>query len=120
MAKSVLIADDNPVIRKMLCQMFECEQDYDLCAEACNGEEAISLALKHKPDVIVLDVSMPVMDGLTAARKLKEMMPELPIILLTQHAGSRALMLAKPEVDVILAKSDGATLLDRIRSVVPV
>ena len=55
MAKRVLIADDSPLIRKMLCQLFEREDDYNICAEAENGEQAIELALKHRPDLIILD-----------------------------------------------------------------
>jgi YesN/AraC family two-component response regulator len=57
MAKRVLVADDNPMIRKMLCQLFEVEEDYDICAEAENGQEAIDLALKHRPDLIILDLA---------------------------------------------------------------
>jgi CheY-like chemotaxis protein len=84
-AKIILIADDNKTIRKMLCRMFECEEHYDLCAEAENGKQAIELALQHRPDLIILDMSMPVMNGLQAARELKRLMPKVPIILFTQH-----------------------------------
>ena len=86
MAKRVLVADDSPLIRKMLCELFEREDDYDVCAEAKNGQEAIDLALKHRPDLIILDWAMPVLGGLAAARELKKIMPEVPIILFTQHA----------------------------------
>jgi DNA-binding NarL/FixJ family response regulator len=86
MAKRVLVADDNPLIRKMLCQLFEREDDYDICAEAKNGQEAIELALKHRPDLIILDWAMPLLGGLATARELKKIMPEVPIILFTQHA----------------------------------
>jgi CheY-like chemotaxis protein len=86
MAKRILVADDNPLIRKMLCELFENEDDYDLCAEAKNGQEAIELSLKHRPDLIILDWSMPVLSGLEAARELKKAMPNVPIILFTQHA----------------------------------
>ena len=70
MAKTILVADDNPLIRKMLCEMFEIEEDYDICAEAANGQETVDLAEKHRPDLIILDLSMPVMNGLEAARTL--------------------------------------------------
>jgi YesN/AraC family two-component response regulator len=83
MAKRVLVADDNPLIRKMLCQLFEREDDYDLCAEAKNGREAIELALKHRPHLIILDWSMPGLNGLEAARELKKIMPNVSIILFT-------------------------------------
>jgi CheY-like chemotaxis protein len=86
MARTVLVADDSPIIRKMLCQIFEEEDDYDLCAEATNGQEAIDLAIKHRPDLIILDLSMPLMNGLTAAQQLKKIMPTVPIILFTHYA----------------------------------
>src|SRR5271169_4421868 len=60
MPKRVLVADDSAMIRKCLCRIFEIEEDYDICAEAVNGEEAIALAKQHKPDLIVLDFQMPV------------------------------------------------------------
>jgi two-component system, NarL family, response regulator LiaR len=73
--KTVLIADDNSQIRRLLCRMFEAEADYDLCAEEKDGDEAISLALKHKPDLIVLDLVMPRLNEIEAANKLKELLP---------------------------------------------
>jgi two-component system, response regulator PdtaR len=59
MAKTILVADDNPLMRKTLCEIFETEEDYDICAEASNGQEAIDLAPKHRPELIILDLSMP-------------------------------------------------------------
>ena len=55
MARTILVADDNPLIRRMLCELFEKEEDYDICAEATNGQEAIDLALRHRPELIILD-----------------------------------------------------------------
>ena len=88
MAKTIVVADDNAVIRKMLCVMFEAEEGYDVCAEAANGQEAIDLALKYQPDLIILDLSMPILNGLEAAHQLKKIMPDVPIILFTQHSDS--------------------------------
>ena len=79
MAKTILVADDSPRIRKLLCSLFEPEEDYEICAEAANGQEAIALALMHRPDLIILDLSMPVMDGVTAARELRTSLPGVPI-----------------------------------------
>jgi Response regulator receiver domain len=59
MPKTILVADDNAMIRNNLCRIFEIIEDYDICGEAVNGEEAISLAMQHKPDLIVLDFQMP-------------------------------------------------------------
>jgi len=72
MVKTVLVADDNPTIRKLLCRMFEREENYDLCAEAEDGKQAIELAVQHHPDLVILDLSMPVMNGLESAHELKK------------------------------------------------
>jgi CheY-like chemotaxis protein len=117
MAKRVLVADDNPIIRKMLCRLFEREDDYDLCAEAENGQEAIELALKHRPDLIVLDFAMPILNGLETARKLKEIMPDVPIILFTQHAETAITLL--DIVDRIVSKTDATGLMDYVKSLAP-
>jgi PleD family two-component response regulator len=72
MAKTILIADDDPNIREILCRMFEAEGDYDICAEASNGRETIDLALKRRPELIILDLSMPVMNGLEASNRVEK------------------------------------------------
>ncbi|HMJ23601.1 MAG TPA: response regulator [Terriglobales bacterium] len=81
MAKTVLIVDDNRYIRQSLCEQFERESDFEVCGEAENGKEAIAKALELHPDLIVLDLSMPVMNGLDAARELKKLMPTVPLIM---------------------------------------
>jgi YesN/AraC family two-component response regulator len=80
MAKTILIVDDNAYIRQALCQVFKSEADFELCGEATNGKEAIDKALELHPDLIVLDLSMPVMNGLDAARELKQLMPTVPLL----------------------------------------
>jgi two-component system chemotaxis response regulator CheY len=81
MVKTVLIVDDNPSIRKALCELFKREADFEVCGEAENGEEAIERAHALRPDLVVLDLSMPVMNGLDAARVLKRLMPTVPLIM---------------------------------------
>src|ERR1700691_4659776 len=71
MAKKILVADDNPLIRKTLCRLFEAHEDYVLCAEAENGEEAVALSIKHRPDLVILDLEMPVMNGIDAGGRIK-------------------------------------------------
>jgi|SRR5919109_2955951 CheY-like chemotaxis protein len=80
MAKAVLIVDDTAVIRQVPCELFTRESDFKVCGQAVNGREAIEKAQQLHPDLIVLDLSMPVMNGLEAARVLKRLMPTLPII----------------------------------------
>lgn len=101
--------------------IFETEEDYDLCAEAANGEEAIALAIQHEPDLIILDFQMPVMNGIEAAHRLKRLMPDVPIILFTQYGGAMiyALGLNSP-IDLVVAKSDAVHIVDHIRSLIPV
>jgi len=81
MAKTVLIVDDNTYIRQALCEQFKREADFEVCGEAENGKEAIAKARELHPDLIVLDLSMPVMNGLDAARELKRLMPTVPLIM---------------------------------------
>src|SRR5581483_1291973 len=80
--KSVLIVDDSAQIRNILRDGFEAA-GFSVCAEAANGEDALKQAEKHAPDLIVLDQSMPVMTGLQAAPKLRQLLPTTPIVLFT-------------------------------------
>jgi CheY-like chemotaxis protein len=120
--KSILVADDDPVIRKALCEMFEIEEDYDICAEAVNGQEAIALAKKHRPDLVILDLSMPVMNGYDAAREIKLILPGTRIILFTLYADAvkgRVLCSGSP-VDLVVSKTDSANMMNHVRSLIPV
>ncbi len=116
MARTILVADDSPIIRKMLCQIFEEEHDYNLCAEATNGQEAVDLAIKHRPELIVLDLSMPLMSGLTAAQLLKKIMPNVPIILFTDYADLGHLLFPNGSpVDRVVSKDDASQLMHHVR-----
>ena len=121
MARTILVADDNPLMRKMLCEIFEAEEDYDICAEASNGREAIDLALKHRPELIILDLAMPVLGGLEASEELKRILPDVPIILFTQYADlGNALSYSGLQVDRIVSKTDVRNLIGHVRSLIPV
>jgi DNA-binding NarL/FixJ family response regulator len=84
--KLVLIADDNVVVRRALRQVFQYESDFEVCAEAGNGREAVELVEEYKPDLVVLDLSMPIMNGLDAARAIKRVLPEVPVILFSNYS----------------------------------
>jgi CheY-like chemotaxis protein len=122
MPKTILVADDNAAIRRALCEMFEIEEDYDLCAEAVNGEEAIALAKKHRPDLVILDLSMPILNGYDAAREIRRIIPDVRIILFTLYAETvrEQLMGVNSPIDLIVSKIDSATLLKHVRSLNPV
>ena len=120
MGRTILVADDNPVIRKMLCRMFEEEDGYDLCAEATNGQEAIDLAIKHRPELIILDLSMPFVNGLIASRQLKKIMPTVLIILFTQYGDlGKTLFPHGSSVDRVVSKSDANQLMHQVRALIP-
>ena len=85
MAKSVLVVDDNAAIRHALCEIFTSEADFDVCGEAENGREAIEKAQALQPDLIVMDLSMPIMNGIDTARALKRLMPTVPLIMFTVY-----------------------------------
>ena len=84
MMRSVLIADDQECIRRMLCFLFASQDDFEVCGEAENGQEAIEMAQVLQPDLILLDLSMPVMTGIEAACTLKRLMPMTPIIVFSE------------------------------------
>ena len=80
--KRILLADDSALVRRTLRQLFE-DSGWSVCGEASNGQEAIAKAQELRPDIVVLDLSMPLMNGLTAAHILKETIPETYLILFT-------------------------------------
>ncbi len=79
--KRILIADDNATVRRGLRGLIGMHPDWDVCGEAANGREAIDRARELRPDVVLLDLVMPGMSGLDAARELAQSEPELPILL---------------------------------------
>src|SRR5215471_13375142 len=81
MRSTVLIADDNAFVRTALYEIFEREPDLHVCAVVENGREAVEEAFRLQPDLIVLDLEMPVMNGLEAARVLRQMMPAVQLVI---------------------------------------
>lgn len=88
MAARILIADDNPIMRTTLRALLERRQGWQVCYEASNGLEAVQGAATLKPDLVILDLSMPVMDGLQAAREISSSHPEITILMHTNHASA--------------------------------
>ena len=83
----VLVADDHPLIRAGLVAVLETEEGVEVVAEAANGEEALERYREIRPDVVVMDLSMPLMDGLTATRAIVEDFPVAKVIVLTTYGG---------------------------------
>jgi len=109
--KRILLADDSAVVRKSMRRMFE-RAGWTVCGEASNGQDAVAIAQGIKPDVIVLDLSMPQMNGLTAASILKKIMPGTPLILFTSFGN----LLSPSDLEFAgfaasISKSDAGELL---------
>jgi two-component system chemotaxis response regulator CheY len=111
MSHTILIADDSLFIREALCRFFE-REDFNVCGEAENGKEAVDKAQELHPDLILLDLSMPVMNGLEATRVLKRMMPEVPVIMYSAYADSSTEKAARSAgVWALVSKSENISVL---------
>jgi two-component system response regulator NreC len=111
----VLIADDHALIRSGLRALLERDGEFQVIAEAADGYEAIELAVRHKPDVVLLDVGMPRLSGTDAAQQIAEKVPAARMVIVSMHsdegyvlralkAGARGYLLkASPEADVLAA-----------------
>ena len=103
--KRILLVDDNRVVRSFLRRLFELQPDFEISGEAENGRDALEKAEKLKPDLIILDLVMPVMTGLEAAPLLKQRLPDTPIIMFTQEQGSEVERLAHVVgIDAVVSK----------------
>ena len=117
MLKRILVVDDNATIRRLLCTLFKSEADFDVCGEAANGQEAIERAKELHPDAIVLDLSMPVMNGIDAARVLNELMPTVPLIMFSEYSEAISEKLARSAgISALVSKfAHVSVLLEKVR-----
>ena len=81
----VLVADDHEVMRMGIRNLLQLQNGWSVCAEAGNGKEAVEKALQFLPDVIIMDITMPVMNGLEAAQQIAKIEPAIPVILFSLH-----------------------------------
>ena len=117
---SIMLADDVPLMRQALKDLLEKQPDFRIVGEAADGKEAVELAKKLKPQVIIMDIGMPKLSGLEATKQIKAVMPEIAILVLTVHTDSGHILgLLEAGAAGYLAKSIfGEELLHAVRSVV--
>jgi len=115
--KRLLIVDDSPIIRKMLRETFELQEGWEVCGEAADGREGVEKAQQLKADLIVLDLSMPVMNGLEAARELSRLLPSVPVLLYTNYETPQLKQEALSDgVRAVVSKSESVgALVSRIQ-----
>lgn len=102
----ILIADDNEVARGLLREALSSHVDWIVCGEAINGLEAVRQASELKPDLIIMDMAMPEMDGLAASQQILKNLPGTPIILHTMHTGEQVTIVAKQiGIQCVIAKT---------------
>jgi DNA-binding NarL/FixJ family response regulator len=114
----ILLADDHVIVRHGLKLLIDGQPDMTVISEASDGETAVQRAVELKPDVIVMDVSMPGMNGLVATRKLKQLQPRAAIITLTRHSDDAYLqeLLRAGVSGYVLKQSAPTELLQAIRA----
>jgi len=112
--KHILIVDDSAAVRRALREVLGQQQGWEVSGEAGNGREAIEEVQKAKPDVIVLDLSMPVMNGLETTRELKRRFPSVPVLMYTDFETQYLQQAARSAgVSSIVSKSESTEVLVR-------
>lgn len=111
----ILIAEDNQHLRRVLRVLLESREGWTICAEAENGLEAVAMANQYRPDLVLLDLVMPQMDGLAAASKISATLPGTPILMHTLFASPHLELEAKKHgVQRVIPKAAGHTLVPAI------
>lgn len=116
---TILIADDHAIVRRGLRALLNAEPDMELVGEATGGYEAVELAARFRPDILVLDISMPDLDGIRVTRTIKPQYPSLRILILTVHEDEALLREAirAGASGYILKRAAEAELISAIRTI---
>lgn len=116
----VLIADDQAIVRQGLAVILGCEPDIAVAGFAVNGEEAVALAAELKPDVVLMDLKMPTLNGIHATRRIVQQLPGVKVLVLTTYDGDEWLFdaLRAGACGYLLKDSDGDAIVAAIRGAV--
>ncbi|ANY77868.1 DNA-binding response regulator [Microvirga ossetica] len=110
----ILLADDHDIVRRGLKDLLEQHVGWQVCAEASNGREAVELALQHRPQVAVIDLSMPELNGLEATRRIRQALPDTEVLIFTMHESEELIR------EVLGAGARGYLLKsDAVRQLIP-
>jgi len=114
-----MVADDHEVVRRGLCALLRAQPEWDVCAEASDGREAVDKALKAKPEVAILDIGMPQLNGIEATRQIVAQEPATQVVILSMHADEGYVLRAlKAGAKAYIVKNSAeADLIRAVRSV---
>ena len=115
----IVLCEDHQMVREGLRALIDGEPDLEVVADASDGEQAIRAALDHGPDVVVMDIGLPLCDGIEATRRLRQQAPELPVVILSMHDDATTVdrALRAGARGYVLKGAGFARLCDAIRSV---
>jgi len=115
----IVLADDHAVLREGLRSLLSLQEDIEVIGEASDGQAALEMVNRLQPDVVVMDIAMPVMDGLEATRRLKQAHPETRALILSQHDNREYILsaLQAGASGYVLKKSGGAEVAAAIRGI---
>lgn len=114
----VIIADDHPVVRQGTCQLLQQEPDLEVVGEAANGEEAVRLAASLKPDIAIIDIAMPGVDGIEATKRIKEICPSTAVLVLTAYDEDQLVfaLLEAGAAGYLLKSVEGWEIINAVRA----
>lgn len=115
----VLVVDDHAILREGICSLLERQEDMRVVGEAANGQEALARVAETAPDIVLMDMAMPVMDGLEATRRLSVSYPQVRVLVLTQHDNREYVTpaLQAGAAGYVLKRSGGREVVNAIRQV---
>jgi DNA-binding NarL/FixJ family response regulator len=114
----ILVADDNPVVRHYLRGLLEQQTTWRVCDEARTGGEALERVQNNRPDVILLDFQMPDLNGLDVAKRIAQLFPEIPILMVTIHLSKQLAEEArKAGIRGVCLKSDVGSIVDAVDTI---
>ena len=115
----ILLAEDHKVVREGTRRLLESQDDFEVVGEASDGVEAVELAKKYKPEIVIMDVSMPRLNGIEATKQIKALYPNMAILVLTGYDDDEYVfaLLEAGAAGYLLKESSGEELIDAIRQV---
>lgn len=116
---TILVADNHPIFREAVVQLLQEQDDFDVVAQAADGEEVVKLAMELSPEIVVMDTAMPRIDGLEATKQIKNNNPEAVILVLTIHDDEKymAALLDAGAAGYLLKNVYGEELVQAVRTI---